>query len=99
MLTGGKVELFRRSLLGVRDLSDTLSIERSKSSIIILAFMRPGGSSRPAWEELTDSLHSDHFTIENLPARLGKLEKDPWADMANTKQSITAAMLKHLAGR
>ena len=50
-----------------------------------------------AWEELTASLHSDHFTIENLPARLGKLKKDPWADMAKTKQSITAAMRKRVA--
>ena len=58
---------------------------------------KPGATvSTPiAWEELTSSLHSDHFTIENLPARLGKLKKDPWADLAKTKQSITAAMLKH----
>jgi bifunctional non-homologous end joining protein LigD len=52
-----------------------------------------------AWEELTTSLHSDHFTVENLPARLSKLTKDPWADMAKTKQSITAAMLKRLTAR
>ncbi|HEX3448943.1 MAG TPA: DNA ligase D [Isosphaeraceae bacterium] len=52
-----------------------------------------------AWEELTASLHSDHFTIENLPARLSKLKRDPWADMATTKQSITAAMLERLAAR
>jgi bifunctional non-homologous end joining protein LigD len=51
------------------------------------------------WEELTASLHSDHFTIENLPARLRKLKRDPWADLASTKQSITAAMLKRLAAR
>jgi bifunctional non-homologous end joining protein LigD len=62
---------------------------------------KPGASvSAPlAWEELTASLHSDHFTIQNLPARLGKLKKDPWADIAKTKQSITAAMLKRLAAR
>ena len=62
---------------------------------------KPGATvSAPiAWEELTASLHSDHFTIENLPARLSKLKKDPWADIAKTKQSITAAMLKRLAAR
>ena len=62
---------------------------------------KPGATvSAPiAWEELTSSLHSDHFTIENLPARLSKLKKDPWADLAKTKQSITAAMLKRLAVR
>ena len=52
-----------------------------------------------AWEELTASLRSDHFTIENLPARLDKLKKDPWADLAKTKQSITAAMVKRLDAR
>ncbi len=62
---------------------------------------RPGATvSTPiAWEELKSSLHSDHFTIENLPARLSKLKKDPWLDLAKTKQSITAAMLKRLAIR
>jgi bifunctional non-homologous end joining protein LigD len=62
---------------------------------------KPGATvSTPiAWDELTASLHSDHFTIENVPARLGKLTKDPWVDLAKTKQSITAAMLKRLADR
>ena len=52
-----------------------------------------------AWEELTASLHSDSFTIENVPARLRKLKRDPWAEMAKTKQTLTAAMLKHLSAR
>jgi bifunctional non-homologous end joining protein LigD len=51
------------------------------------------------WEELSSSLHSDHFTIENLPARLRQLKKDQWADMAKTRQSLTAAMQKRLARR
>jgi bifunctional non-homologous end joining protein LigD len=62
---------------------------------------RPGATvSVPiAWEELTAGLHSDHFTIENLPARLSKLKNDPWTELAKTKQSITAAMVKRLAAR
>jgi bifunctional non-homologous end joining protein LigD len=62
---------------------------------------KPGATvSAPiAWEELTASLHSDHFTIEKLPARLSTLKQDPWADMAKTKQSLAAAMLKHLTAR
>jgi bifunctional non-homologous end joining protein LigD len=52
-----------------------------------------------ALQELKASLHPDHFTIENVPARLSKLKQDTWADMAKTKQSITAAMLKRLAAR
>jgi hypothetical protein len=40
-----------------------------------------------------------YTTKENLPARLSRLKQDPWADIAKTKQSITAAMLKRLAAR
>jgi bifunctional non-homologous end joining protein LigD len=62
---------------------------------------RPGATvSAPiAWEELTANLRSEHFTIRNLPARLGRLKNDPWAEMAKTRQSITAAMVKRLAAR
>ena len=49
-----------------------------------------------AWQELSPKLSSDHFTVENLPARLKKLKKDPWAEMSKTKQSITAKMLERL---
>jgi bifunctional non-homologous end joining protein LigD len=60
---------------------------------------KPGATvSAPiAWEELSARLRSDHFTIENLPDRLSKLKQDPWAEMAKTRQSITAAMRKRLA--
>jgi bifunctional non-homologous end joining protein LigD len=62
---------------------------------------KPGATvSAPiAWDELTASMQSDHFTIENLPARLSKLKQDPWADIAKIKQSITAAMIKRLGVR
>jgi bifunctional non-homologous end joining protein LigD len=46
------------------------------------------------WDEL--KIHSGHFTIRNLPARLSKLKADPWAGIADVKQSITAGMLKRL---
>ena len=51
------------------------------------------------WDELSSKLKSDHFTIKNLPARLAKLKKDPWAGIAQVKQSITASMLKRLQAR
>jgi bifunctional non-homologous end joining protein LigD len=59
---------------------------------------RPGATvSAPiSWEELTTELRSDHFTIENVPARLAHLKKDPWADMAKTRQSLSASMRKRL---
>jgi bifunctional non-homologous end joining protein LigD len=51
------------------------------------------------WDELSSRVRSDHFNIQNLPARLAKLKKDPWADISTTKQSITASMLKKLKWR
>ena len=48
------------------------------------------------WDELSSRMKSDHFNIHNLPARLAKLKKDPWAEITKTKQSITASMLKKL---
>jgi bifunctional non-homologous end joining protein LigD len=50
-----------------------------------------------AWNELKPGLKSDHFTIENLPARLSRLKNDPWADLPKIKQLITATMIKRLA--
>jgi bifunctional non-homologous end joining protein LigD len=50
-----------------------------------------------AWEELSSRLRSDHFTVSNVPERLAKLKRDPWADMAAIRQTITKAMLKRLA--
>ncbi len=49
-----------------------------------------------AWDELSARIHSDHFTIANASTRLTKLKRDPWADLANTRQSITKSMLKRL---
>lgn len=46
------------------------------------------------WQELKADLRADHFNVENLPARLNKLKRDPWAGIASTRQAITAAMLK-----
>jgi bifunctional non-homologous end joining protein LigD len=76
-------------------------LRNSRSATSVAAYStrnRPGATvSVPiAWDELAANLHSDHYTVENLPARLDKLKKDPWADLANTKQSITAAMVKRL---
>ena len=59
---------------------------------------RPGATASVpiAWDELSFRLRSDQFTIAKVPARLAKLKKDPWTEMATTKQSITKAMRKRL---
>ncbi|MGA6925038.1 MAG: DNA ligase D, partial [Desulfosarcina sp.] len=59
---------------------------------------RPGApvSAPLAWEELSDSLQPNDYTIENLPHRLTPQMTDPWADFFNVRQSITTAMKKEL---
>ena len=47
-----------------------------------------------AWDELTESIHSDSFTVENLPQRLSSLTADPWATYFKTTQRITEKMLR-----
>jgi bifunctional non-homologous end joining protein LigD len=63
--------------------------------------VKPGATvSVPiTWDELSSKLKSDHFTMANVPPRLAKLKKDPWAGIEKVKQSITASMLKRLQAR
>jgi bifunctional non-homologous end joining protein LigD len=43
-----------------------------------------------AWDELSDAVKPNHFTVENLPARLDALNMDPWTDFFKIKQSLPA---------
>jgi bifunctional non-homologous end joining protein LigD len=51
---------------------------------------RPGApvSTPLAWDELSPALRSNRFTVSNLPARLGALRKDPWAELWTVKQTL-----------
>lgn len=51
-----------------------------------------------AWKELNPRLHSDSFTVVNLPSRLKKLKSDPWEEMPSVKQSITKRMKSFIDG-
>ena len=42
-----------------------------------------------AWDELERLKQANGFNIENLPARLQKLKRDPWAEFFSTRQSLT----------
>jgi bifunctional non-homologous end joining protein LigD len=41
-----------------------------------------------AWNELSSAIRSDHFTVENLPARLASLKRDPWEGIDQVRQHI-----------
>ena len=47
-----------------------------------------------AWSELRNDVRFDHFNLRNVPARLQRMKRDPWADFLAVRQSITKAMLK-----
>lgn len=53
---------------------------------------RPGAAvSTPIdWSELGALKGADQFTVKNLPQRLARLRKDPWAGIARVKQKLPA---------
>ncbi len=54
---------------------------------------RPGApvSVPIAWEELGTLTSAGRYTVLNLAQRLSRLRKDPWADIAKTKQPLPKA--------
>jgi bifunctional non-homologous end joining protein LigD len=50
-----------------------------------------------AWEELTAKLDPQGLNVNTVPSRLSKLKHDPWADITDVRQSITAAMRRKLS--
>ena len=48
------------------------------------------------WDELTDDLRFGYFNVANVPQRLKKLRRDPWAGFFDEPQSLTAAMMKRV---
>jgi len=47
-----------------------------------------------AWEELSEQIRSDHYTIRNLPGRLAALKRDPWHDIALVRQALSGPTKK-----
>jgi bifunctional non-homologous end joining protein LigD len=43
-----------------------------------------------AWDELSEGLRSDHFTVANLRHRLAFLKRDPWEGFLKARQRIPA---------
>ena len=40
------------------------------------------------WEELGKLPESNHYTVANLPKRLARLKRDPWADIGAVTQPL-----------
>jgi bifunctional non-homologous end joining protein LigD len=41
-----------------------------------------------AWDELSDGMRADHFTVGNLRHRLKFLKQDPWPGFFKVRQSV-----------
>ncbi len=52
------------------------------------ALPRASVSTPLAWEELSESLRSDHFTLGNIRHRLEHLKTDPWSGFFKIRQRI-----------
>jgi bifunctional non-homologous end joining protein LigD len=48
------------------------------------------------WEELASDVRFDHFNLRNVPARLARMKRDPWAAMPKTRPFVSAAMQRSL---
>ena len=46
------------------------------------------------WGEITRDVRFDHFNIKNVPARLKRLKREPWAEFLKTRQTITKTMME-----
>jgi bifunctional non-homologous end joining protein LigD len=49
-----------------------------------------------SWAEVESGWRSDRFTVLSLPEHLRARTADPWAELASTKQTIAARVLKKL---
>jgi bifunctional non-homologous end joining protein LigD len=103
MLTRARPDLFlaRISKAAREGLIFVDYLRNSETASAVAAFSaraRPeAGVSTPlSWDELGKKDLRPVFTLKTVPRRLRELERDPWGDYAQTRQSITEAMKKAL---
>ncbi|MGH7784842.1 MAG: DNA polymerase domain-containing protein, partial [Candidatus Binatia bacterium] len=46
------------------------------------------------WDEIEGDVRFDHFTVKNIPARLKRLKREPWAEFFKTRQTIAKTMME-----
>jgi bifunctional non-homologous end joining protein LigD len=51
------------------------------------------------WEELASDVRFDHFNLKNVPARLARMQHDPWAAMTKTRPFVSPSIQKSMGLR
>ena len=76
-------------------------LRNSRGATAVAAYSaraRPGApvSTPLFWEEAERAVRPEGFTVAMVPGRLAALKSDPWAQIAEIRQSITAATRRKL---
>jgi bifunctional non-homologous end joining protein LigD len=50
------------------------------------------------WNDLAALQSAEQFSVENVPALVARLKKDPWAEMLRSKQRLTGPMVNRISG-
>jgi bifunctional non-homologous end joining protein LigD len=94
------VDNMRKDLRQGKIFIDYLRNQRGSTSVASYSTRnRPGApvAAPVAWDELKKIEGPAQFDVFNMPARLKRLKKDPWAGFFQTRQKITAPLLETAA--
>jgi bifunctional non-homologous end joining protein LigD len=78
-------------------------LRNNRGSTSVAAFSTRARDGAPvsvplAWDELSPRIPPNHFTIRAVPKRLARLRRDPWDGYWRSRQKLSAALLKAVAG-
>jgi bifunctional non-homologous end joining protein LigD len=76
-------------------------LRNSRGATAIAAYSpraRPGAPvAMPlSWEEVENGVKPDRFTVATVPERLARLTSDPWAEMRELRQAISAKLRREI---
>ena len=81
-------------------LIDFLRNNRTNTSVAAFSTRARDGATVSVpltWDELKPSVPPDRFTVTTVPARLGKLARDPWKEYWSSRQKLTAQRIRAVA--
>ena len=55
-----------------------------------------GVSTPVSWDEIDEDIRGTHFNIHNVPVRMARQRKDPWAKYWDSSQALTKTAIRKL---